>query len=72
MDRREFLRLTSPEAPVEMSWEEAGPDQLGTVFRAVGLTLPEEIEPGPYDLVLSVDLTGRSPIEVTTRVLIEG
>ena len=66
----QFLRLTSPEAPVEMSWEEGGPDQRGTVFRAIGMGLPE-IEPGEYDLILSVDLAGRNPIEITRRVVIE-
>ena len=65
-----FLRLTTPEAPVEMSWEEAGPDQLGTVFRAIALTLPE-VEPGEYDLILTVELAGRSPIEVGTRLVVE-
>ena len=67
---RRFLRLTTPEAPVEMSWQEAGPDQLGTVFRAIALTLPE-VEPGEYDLILTVQLAGRSPIEVGTRLIVE-
>ena len=66
----QFLRLTTPEAPVEMSWREAGPDQLGTVFRAIALTLPE-VEPGEYDLILTVQLSGRSPIEVGTRMIVE-
>ena len=66
----QFLRLTTPEAPVEMSWQEAGPDQLGTVFRAIALTLPE-VEPGEYDLILTVQLSGRSPIEVGTRLIVE-
>lgn len=66
----QFLRLTTPEAPLELSWEEAGPDQLGTVFRAIALTLPE-VEPGEYDLILTVQLPGRSPIDVTTRLIVE-
>lgn len=66
----QFLRLTTPEAPVEMSWQEAGPDQRGTVFRAIALTLPE-VEPGEYDLILTVELTGRNPIEVGTRLIVE-
>ncbi len=66
----QFLRLTTPEAPVELSWEEAGPDQRGTVFRAIALTLPE-VEPGEYDLILTVELAGRSPIEVGTRLIVE-
>lgn len=66
----QFLRLTTPEAPLELSWEEAGPDELGTVFRAIALTLPE-VEPGEYDLILTVQLPGRSPIDVTTRLVVE-
>ncbi|MYK69801.1 MAG: hypothetical protein F4020_09935 [Gammaproteobacteria bacterium] len=66
----QFLRLTTPEAPLELSWEEAGPDELGTVFRAIALTLPE-VEAGEYDLILTVQLPGRSPIDVTTRLTVE-
>ena len=66
----QFLRLTSPEAPLEMSWEEAGPDQRGTVFRAIALTLPE-LEPDEYDLILQVQLLGRNPIEVRKRLVVE-
>ena len=66
----QFLRLTTPEAPLELSWEEGGPDQLGTVFRAIALTLPE-VEAGEYDLILTVQLPGRSPIDVTTRLIVE-
>ncbi len=66
----QFLRLTTPEAPLELSWEEAGPDQLGTVFRAIQLTLPD-VEPGEYDLILTVQLPGRTPIDVTTRLTVE-
>ena len=65
-----FLRLTSPEAPLEMSWQEAGPDQRGTVFRAIALTLPE-LEPDEYDLILEVKLSGRNPIEVRKRLFVE-
>lgn len=67
----QFLRLTTPEAPLELSWEEAGPDQLGTVFRAIQLTLPD-VEPGEYDLILTVQLPGRTPIDVTTRLIVDG
>ena len=67
----QFLRLTTPEAPLELSWEEAGPDQRGTVFRAIELTLPE-VESGEYDLILTVELPGRSPIDVMTRLIVEG
>ena len=66
----QFLRLTTPEAPLELSWQEAGPDELGTVFRAIQLTLPE-VEPGEYDLILTVQLPGRSPIDVATRLIVE-
>ena len=46
-----------------MTYEEAGPDVLGTVFRAVELNLPD-LEPGEYTLSVEIDLTGRELMTV--------
>ncbi len=68
----QFLRMIEPENPVAMSWQEAGPDVLGTVFRAVELNLPE-LEPGDYELAVEVEPRGREPMRVTRRItIVEG
>jgi len=43
--------------------EDAGPDVLGTVFRAVELSLPN-LEPGDYTLTVEIELAGREPMTV--------
>ena len=59
----EFLRFVGPEEPVVMTYEEAGPDVLGTVFRAMELDLPD-LEPGEYTLTIEIELAGREPMTV--------
>ncbi len=41
-----------------------GPDQLGTVFRAVNLNLPD-LEPGAYTITVEIELSGREPMTVS-------
>ena len=52
-----------------MTWEEAGPDVLGTVFRAVELNLPD-LEPGDYTLTVEIELPGREPMTVVRPISI--
>ena len=59
----EFLRLLEPNEPVVMTYEDAGPDVLGTVFRAVELNL-SDLEPGEYTLTVEIELAGREPMTV--------
>ena len=59
----EFLRFLEPDEPVVMTYEDSGPDVLGTVFRAVELNLPD-LEPGDYVLTVEIDLAGREPMTV--------
>ena len=63
----EFLRLVEPTTPVDLSFQDRGPDRLGTVFRAVRLNLPE-LEPGAYTITVEIELPGREPI-ATSRTL---
>ena len=63
----EFLRLLEPDKPVVMTWKEAGPDVLGTVFRAVELNLPD-LEPGDYTLTVEIELPGREPMAVVRPI----
>ena len=65
----EFLRLVEPAEPVVMTWEEAGPDVLGTVFRAVELNLPD-LEPGDYTITVEIELSGREPMTVARPIRI--
>ena len=65
----EFLRFLEPNEPVVMTYEEVGPDLLGTVFRAVELNL-SDLEPGEYTLTVEIDLAGREPMTVYRSVSI--
>lgn len=65
----QFLRMIDPGEPMAMSWEEAGPDVLGTVFRSVELDLPE-LDPGDYELAVEVEPSGREAMRVTRLITI--
>lgn len=65
-----FFGLGDPDRPVVMSWEDAGPDVHGTVFRAVELNLPD-IEPGEYTLTVQIQLPGREPMTARRSIVIE-
>lgn len=65
-----FFGLGDPDRPVVMSWEDAGPDVHGTVFRAVELNLPD-IEPGEYTLTVQIQLPGREPMTAGRPIVIE-
>tara|TARA_Y100000590_G_scaffold364121_2_gene422192 strand:+ start:12264 stop:14054 length:1791 start_codon:yes stop_codon:yes gene_type:complete len=65
----QFLRVLEPDAPVVMEYEEAGPDVLGTLFRAVQLNLPD-LEPGEYTLTVEIELSGREPMSVARPIII--
>ncbi len=67
----EFLRLLEPNEPVVMTSEDAGPDVLGTVFRAVELNL-SDLEPGEYTLTVEIELAGREPMTVDSPITITG
>ena len=59
----EFLGFVEPNEPVVMTYEDTGPDVLGTVFRAVELDL-SDLEPGDYTLTVEIGLAGREPMTV--------
>ena len=65
----QFLRVLEPDAPVVMTYEDAGPDVLGTVFRAVQLNLPD-LAPGEYTLTVEIELSGREPMVVARPIVI--
>lgn len=55
----DFLGVNDPPSPLVLSWEEAGPDRPGHVFRYLALDLPE-LEEGEYEIRLVVRTAGRS------------
>jgi tetratricopeptide (TPR) repeat protein len=63
----QFLRVLEPTDPIDLTFQDQGPDVLGTVFRSVRLNLPD-LEPGNYTITVEVTLSGREPM-ATTRVL---
>jgi hypothetical protein len=65
----QFLRVLEPDAPVVMTYDDAGPDVLGTVFRSVQLNLPD-LEPGEYVLTVEIELPGRAPMTQARPILI--
>lgn len=67
----EWLGLSEGQAPVALEWTEPGPERLRPFFRAVDVTLPEDMETGLYRLGLEVDLSGRSPLRAERRVRVE-
>ena len=64
-----FLRVLEPDAPVVITFEDAGPDVLGTVFRAVQLGL-SDLEPGEYTLTVEIELPGRETMAQSRPILI--
>ena len=65
----QFLRVLEPDSPVVMTYQDAGPDVLGTVFRAVQLNLPD-LEPGEYTLTVEIELSGREAMTVARPIVI--
>jgi hypothetical protein len=66
----EFLGILEPDRPVEVTFQDAGPDVVQTVFRSVQLTLPE-LDPGDYTLHLRLELPGREPALASRPIIVE-
>jgi len=66
----EFLGVLEPDRPVEITFADAGPDVMQTVFRSVQLTLPE-LAPGDYTLHLRLELPGREPALASRPIIVE-
>ena len=65
----QFLRVLEPDSPVVITFEDAGPDVLGTVFRAVQLS-PADLEPGEYTLTVEIELAGRDPMVLARPIVV--
>jgi len=66
----DFLGIINPAQPVEITFEDQGPDVVQTVFRAVELELPD-LDPGDYTLHLRLELTGRTPLVISRPIVVE-
>ncbi|HUF75344.1 MAG TPA: hypothetical protein VMM35_03660, partial [Longimicrobiales bacterium] len=67
----DFLGIIDPAQPVEITFEDTGPDVVQSIFRAVELELPD-LDPGDYTLHLRLELTGRTPVVVSRPIVVEG
>ena len=67
----DFLGVIEPAQPVEITFEDTGPDVVQSVFRAVELELPD-LDPGDYTLHLRLELTGRTPVVISRPIVVEG
>ena len=67
----DFLGIIEPAQPVEITFEDTGPDVVQSVFRSVELELPA-LDPGEYTLHLRLDLAGRTPLVVSRPIVVEG
>jgi hypothetical protein len=67
----DFLGVIAPEDPVEITFDDPGPDGVQSAFRAVVLDLPD-LEPGDYTLHLRLDLPGREPAITSRPIVVEG
>jgi hypothetical protein len=66
----EFLGVLEPDRPVEVIFEDRGPDTVQTAFRSVELELPN-LEPGEYTLHLKLELAGREPAVTSRPIIVE-
>ncbi len=66
----EFLGVIETDRPVEVTFEDQGPDIVQTVFRSIELELPD-LDPGEYTLHLRLELAGRSPVIKSRPIIVE-
>lgn len=66
----EFLGILEPTQPVDITFDDLGPDGLQLAFRAAELTLPD-LDPGAYTLHLKLELSGREPLVISRPIVVE-
>jgi hypothetical protein len=66
----EFLGVLEPKRPVEVTFEDRGPDRVQTVFRSIEFQLPE-LEAGEYTLHLKLEPAGREPVVTSRPIIVE-
>ena len=66
----EFLGVLETAQPVDITFDDSGPDGVQYAFRAVELELPD-LDPGEYTLHLRLELPGRTPVVTSRPILVE-
>jgi len=66
----EFLGVFEPDRPVEVIFEDRGPDSVQTAFRSIEFQLPD-LDPGEYTLHLKLELAGREPVVTSRPIIVE-
>ncbi|MSR19760.1 MAG: hypothetical protein EXR91_02095 [Gemmatimonadetes bacterium] len=66
----DFLGVLEPAQPVDITFDDSGPDGVQYAFRAVELELPD-LDPGEYTLHLRLELPGRTPVVTSRPILVE-
>lgn len=65
-----FLGVIEPDRPVEVTFDETGPEDLvQAVFRSIELELPD-LDPGDYTLHLQLALPGRDPVVASRPIVV--
>lgn len=66
----EFLGVLEPDRPVEVVFEDPGPDSVQTAFRSIELQLPD-LDPGEYTIHLRLELAGHEPVVTSRPIIVE-
>jgi hypothetical protein len=66
----EFVGVVETDEPVEISFDETGPDEIQILFRALEMRLPP-LSPGEYTLHVRLDLAGREPAIASRPIVVE-
>jgi hypothetical protein len=66
----EFLGVLEAPQPVDITFEDLGPDGRQFAFRAAELTLPD-LDAGEYTLHLRLELSGREPLVTSRPIVVE-
>jgi hypothetical protein len=66
----EFLGVLEPPRPMDITFEDLGPDGVQYAFRATELGLPD-LDPGEYTLHVRLELSGREPLVTSRPIVVE-
>jgi hypothetical protein len=66
----EFLGVLEPDRPVEVIFEDRGPDSVQIAFRSIQFQLPD-LDPGEYTLHLRLELAGGRAVVTSRPIIVE-
>jgi len=67
----EFLGVYEPDEPVEITFDDVGPDRVQTVFRSLELELPPALEPGEHTLHLRLQPAQGEAVVSSRPIVVE-